>query len=192
VAKKLLLPLAAWLCVPLPSQADTITIAGNMAASLNGVGNFQGTLSYQDSDAGHATLTVTLTNTTSSSYGGYLTAFALNNPKHDISGITLTGKGNGNFDLIGSASGTISTIFHSFDFGASTSTTWTGSDNPTAGLGVGQQGTFVFALTGNSLDQLLRALSARWRTGAIRTVSSSSWLRSTTSAAIRAATRYRA
>lgn len=143
---------ALWFC-PSPGRADLIPITGD--AGLNGLGSFEGSLAYDHADAQHATLTVFLKNTSPAANGGYLTAFAFNNPGGHISGASLAGPAN--FSLLGGASfnnGVNGAPFGHFDLGASTGNSFEGGGKPSKGLGVGQSGTFVFTFTGDGLDLL--------------------------------------
>lgn len=158
MAKKLVLMtvvLMGWVCQPQHGHADLITLTGDMAHATGHVGNFHGTLEYTAADAGHATLTVVLKNTTPA-HSGYLTAFVLNNPGA-ITGFALTGNGNGNFQLIladSSPNPTNGPPYGAFDFGASTGSKFLGDGSPNGGLAVNEQATFTFALTGANLHLL--------------------------------------
>jgi hypothetical protein len=148
----------AFLSLSGASQAGFI--AGNTANSTDHLANFTGSISVTPSSATAATLTVTLTNTTPAANGGFLTAFVLNNPGNEITGISLT-SAPANFGLIGTApftNGTVNgTPFGQFAFGASTGNGFEGGGSPSMGLAVGSTGTFVFALTGTGLNTLTEA-----------------------------------
>jgi hypothetical protein len=123
---------------------------------LSNLGQYTGTVTYADTDSTHATLTVSLKNTSPALNGGFLTAFVFNNPSDLITGVTLSG-GNGHFSLLGGPSfhnGINGAPFGHFDIGASTGGGFEGGPHPTDGLGVGKSATFTFALTGSHLDTL--------------------------------------
>lgn len=146
-----ILSLLALAWVP-PCRADLIPISGN--AGLSGLGSFEGSLAYSATDATHATLTVVLKNTSPVGNGGYLTAFAFNNPAGSITGVSFSGPAN--FGLLGGspfADGVNAAPFGQFDLGASTGSGFEGGGPPSKGLAVGQSGTFLFTLIGNGLDQ---------------------------------------
>jgi hypothetical protein len=132
--------------------------AGPISGSggLEGLGTFSGSMNYMAIDAGHATLTIELSNTSAATNGGYLTAFAFHNPSDRITGAVLTST-NTNFGLLGGPN-FLDTIkaspFGNFDLGASTSNQFLGGGSPLGGIGVGESSTFAFALTGNGLDEL--------------------------------------
>jgi hypothetical protein len=143
---------ALWL-YPAQVRADLISISGENG--LSGLGSFSGSLSYNDNDAHHATLTVVLKNTSPVANGGYLTAFVFNNPAGHITSATFSGAAN--FSLLGGPhfdNKVKGAPFGYFDFGASTGNGFEGGGNPNKGLGIGKTGTFTFTLTGNGLDLL--------------------------------------
>lgn len=117
------------------------------------LGSFEGFFNYDNT---LAQIEVILKNTSPSANGGYLTAFAFNNPDNVIASATLSGDTSGNFDFIGGATlnNTISASpFGAFDAGgSSTNTSWLGGGNSAGGIGVGEMETFTFSLTGNSID----------------------------------------
>lgn len=155
---------------PATSHADYL-LAGS--DGLNNLGFFQGSLGYTPHDDHSATLTIQLTNTSPLANGGYLTAFAFNNPGGEtphLTGVTLS-SAPAHFVLIGDPSfngGISGTPFGHFDLGAAISETKTNHGNtsdtgignfdnggsPSNGLAVGQSGTFVFNVTGNGLNSL--------------------------------------
>jgi hypothetical protein len=141
----------AWGCWPSPARAELIEGSNG----LNSLGAYTGTFSYTPNGGTQATLVISLTNT-SPGGSGYLTAFVFNNPSKLITGATLDSS-NANFALLGAApfqDGVGGQPFGHFDLGASTGGSFTGGGNPSKGLGVGQTGTFTFALTGSDLDGL--------------------------------------
>lgn len=151
---------AALAFLGLVAPADAGFISGNTAGSTSQLGNFTGFIGVAPSSSTMATLTVTLTNTSPAANGGFLTAFVLNNPDNEITGITLT-SAPANFGLIGTAPFTNGTLngapFGQFAFGASTGGSFEGGGDPAQGLAVGTTGTFVFNLTGTNLNNLTEA-----------------------------------
>jgi len=143
----------------LAAPAQAVLLTGDGAASTEQTGsNFSGELTYSFSSATAATLTLDLSNTTPAIVGGFLTAFVLNNPGDNISSVTLSSAPTADWSLLGlSNNGVNGAPFGDFDFGATSGDVnggFEGGGNPGTGLGVGQSGTFVFALTGTSLDTL--------------------------------------
>lgn len=126
------------------------------SGGLEGLGTFTANVSYMAIDAAHATLTVELWNTSSAANGGYLTAFAFNNPFDSITSAALVST-NSNFELLGSPDfngGIPAPPFGSFDLGASSSGDFLGGGSPVGGIAVGGFSNFTFALTGAGLDLL--------------------------------------
>lgn len=153
----LLFPLAMLLGLhPAQVRGDMIPLAGQ--DGLSGLGSFQGSLEYLPADAQHATLTITLHNTSPAANGGFLTAFVFNNPGGKITAAGLAGPAH--FSLLGGPGfddGVNGAPFGRFDLGAGTGGGFEGGGAPGLGLGVGQTGTFTFALSGKGLDGLSAA-----------------------------------
>ncbi len=154
VISSVLLLLAAF---PQPSHAITIDGTGAL-------GSFTGDFTYD----GGSQLVVELTNISPTPNGGFLTAFAFNNPLGSLTGVTLTSPDNPNFNLLGGASfdNTIAAQpFGSFDIGAASTNSWQGGGNPSGGIAVGDTAKFTFGLTclgapcGGPTDAFLSTLS---------------------------------
>jgi hypothetical protein len=132
------------------ARGDLISISGQ-----GSLASFTGSLSYSPSSANNAVLTILLENTSPVAGGGYLTAFAFNNPDDRITAATFSGPAN--FALLGGPGFNNSVNgapFGRFDLGASTGGGLNGGGAPNKGLGVGTLGTFIFTLTGTGLDLL--------------------------------------
>lgn len=143
-----LLSLAAW---PGAGRADFLSFSGS-----NSLGSFDGTFDYTATDATTATLAVVLENTTPGATGGFLTAFAFNNPGGRITGTTLATP-HANFTLLGGPgydNGVDGSPFGHFDLGAGLGGSFEGGGPPEGGIGAGDTGQFTFTLTGTGLDQL--------------------------------------
>jgi hypothetical protein len=159
-------PLAlAALCAALGSaRADIINIGDNELP-----GKFTGTLEVTNQTNNSALIRVTLTNVSPFSNGGFLTAFAFNDPgstsKGNIGTVTnyqqafnpQTGQ---NFTLLGAPSfnnSVSSAPFGLFDIGAGVGGSWHSGGNPVDGLAVGETGTFSFLVNGTNLTKLTAA-----------------------------------
>ncbi len=122
---------------------------GASTGSTEGLGSFEGTLVYSSVSS---ELTIELTNTSDVGNGGYLTAFAFNNPGDAITGASLTSS-MADFDLIGGAgfdNSIDASPFADFDIGASsTNGKWLGGGSPNDGIAVGDTATFTFTLEGD-------------------------------------------
>ncbi len=120
---------------------------------IEGLGSVDVQASY---DSSIFELTLELTNTSPVDNGGYLTAFAFENPQDWVSNITTFSSSNSNFALMGGTS-FMDTIqaspFGDFDIGASaTGGQWLGGGNPSGGIAAGDMDTFSFILAGTNLD----------------------------------------
>lgn len=148
--KKILLIIMLMLVIASSTWAIPITGTGTL-------GSFSGSFTYSFTNDTSASIIVSLTNTSPVANGGYLTAFAFNNPNNSISGATLSST-SPNFSLIGTPdfNNSISgSPFGDFDAGAtSTDSSWLGGGNPTGGIAVGGSETFSFSLTGSGLSSL--------------------------------------
>src|SRR5262245_9258637 len=145
------LVLAAALTMTAAARAEPILGTGV-------VSSYTGSFSYSASDSTHATLVVSLTNTTALPFGR-LTGFAFDNPGNHVTGVSFMSS-NPDFLLLGGPTyhNTVPVVslvpfeFGLFDLGASTGSTIYGS--PGKGLSPGHSATFTFALTGTGLDSL--------------------------------------
>lgn len=129
-----------------PKQSFALVIFGDGV-----LGDFEGVFTYSASSATNATFTLSLTNTSPVSNGGYLTAFAFNNPQDLITGASLTST-DADFVLRGGPdynNGLSFPPYGMLDIGSSIS-----SGNPNRGMAVGATETFTFDFTGTGLDLL--------------------------------------
>lgn len=135
----------------LPQFSNAITLISGSGF----FGSFEGLLSYTYNETNDdATLEVVLTNTSPADNGGYLTAFAFNNPGDNIVGVTFS---NPYFNLLGTPSfdNAINTMpLGYFDIGAGMGGSWLGGGDPTPGIAVGLTKSFIFGLTGQNLHTL--------------------------------------
>ncbi len=137
----------------LPQISFAFPISGNGT-----LGRFVGDISYNPTDA---ELTVELTNTSPVDNGGYLTAFAFNNPfdSDSITDVSLSST-DSDFVLLGGSSfdNSIGAMpYGDFDIGASLSNNgnhpFQGGGNPQKGIGVNITEFFTFELTGTGLSE---------------------------------------
>ena len=140
----------------LAAPAHAVLITGNLANASESPAtgsNFSADLNYSFANATTGTLTVDITNTSPGVLGGFLTAFALNNPGGAITTSSLVGPAS--FTQLGLGGNTVDAQpFGNFDLGASaTGGTFQGGGAPN-GLLSGDSGHFVFSLTGTGLDTL--------------------------------------
>jgi len=143
-------------CFGAPVNITGIPCVGG-ANGCEGNGFFTGTLNYTDTDATHAQLVLSLTNSLSSAAGGFITNVAFNNPSNDITGVTY-GTTLATFDTLMGGPTFDNSIdaapLGSFDIGAGTSGVFNGGGSPNGGIARGNSATLTFTLTGTGLDTL--------------------------------------
>ncbi len=135
-----------------PSKAHALILMDGTGS----LGSFTGSLSYNATDSTSALLTIFLTNTSPAANGGYLTAFAFNNPSDLISNVTLNSS-DPDFAVIGGTTfqNTINGSPNGqFDIGASTGGGYEGIGAPQPGIAAGDSANFFFSLTGTNLTGL--------------------------------------
>lgn len=136
-----------------PTAKASVAISGTGA-----LGSFTGSLAYSSNGAGTAaTLVVDLTNTSPAFNGGFLTAFAFNNPGDLITSVSVASTEASFATLLGGASFSDSvpaSPFGDFDIGVTTSGSWTGGGAPSDGLAVGENDQFTFTFGGAGLNAL--------------------------------------
>ena len=109
-----------------------------------GLGSFDGVIEFTATGTTSGSLAVMLTNTSSVANSGWLTAFAFN----VVDGVTLAlASPASGWNLLVNASGS---PYGTFDFGASTSTSWEGGGPPSNGIAVGATMTTVFTVTASA------------------------------------------
>lgn len=135
------------------ASADIVEISGNSSSSIEHTGaSFAGSLEYSYDHGEHGILTVTLTNTTSNSVGGYLTGFVFDvaSADHDFEA-ELDDASNDHFQDTGHEA---ANPFGDFDAGAALRANWNGGGNPTLGLAAGQSGVFEFEIEADDASSL--------------------------------------
>lgn len=148
------------------AAACTLAITGAATANLTtatyvgdngieGMGTFVASVTYDYSGGPSASLTIAISNTTSASYGGYITAIALSG----AGGSVVSSMTSASAAAFNALSGPIAANpFGSFEAGASTGDSWNGGGSPLGGIEVGSAGIFTFTVTGSAID--LGALTA--------------------------------
>jgi hypothetical protein len=130
--------------------AATGSIAFALPISGSGaLGSFTGEFNYSSTNL---QISVSLTNTSPASNGGFLTAFAFNIPNSfTINGIGFSAFG---YDFVRLLPPVNATPFGDFDTGAAINNnnpSWEGGGDPSGGVGVSGTGLFTFTLSGNGL-----------------------------------------
>lgn len=135
------------------ASAASLNISGDINTSNGGTGSaFSGGMEYVFNSGNTGTLTVSLTNTTSLSIGGYLTGFVFNIDSSDnAASASLFSATNANFLDTGSEN---AAPFGSFDAGAALGANWSGGGNPSAGIAIGATESFEFTITASDASSL--------------------------------------
>lgn len=144
------LMIAAGLVSGLAASAQAgIVLQSNPAQSTSALGAYLADLSYVSQTATTGKLTIAITNTTPTALGGFLTAMVFNAPA-SVSALTLF-SGPVNFSLLSNVS---ASPYGTYQYGASTSSSFEGGGSPSRGLAVGATGTFVFNVTASNAASL--------------------------------------
>jgi hypothetical protein len=145
------------LAVTAPSSADIVTMESNTALSTEGLAAFTGSLEYVYLGGDVGTLTVSLTNTTDVSIGGYLTAFMFRAPGEygSLTSVLTSSTYAGMTNIPAGSNG--SPFPGSWIGGAGIGATWLGGGSPNAGVAVGDTGQWVFSITGAMASSLSAA-----------------------------------
>lgn len=135
------------------AQADIIAISGDSSTSIESTGAaFMGSLEYTFNGGSDGVLTVSLTNSSDASVGGFLTGFVFNMDSADgAASISLSSASNASFLDTGIES---ASPFGTYDAGAALGANWTGGGSPSAGIGIGQSATFDFAIFASDASSL--------------------------------------
>lgn len=141
-------------CIASASGAAVVPITSNTALSTEGLGAFMGTLNYTYLGGSSGQLDVTLTNTTDASIGGYITAFMFRPPPElGAFGCSLSSSDFAAMtDIPAGSSG--SPFTGSWIGGAGTGGSWLAGGAPGGGIGIGQTGSFSFAISGANASLL--------------------------------------
>lgn len=138
---------ATAMCVASAASASTSTATYVGSNGIEGLGSFSALVTYAYASGSTASLTISLTNTTSAATGGYVTALALTGAE-GVSALSFVSSTDVDFAAL---SGPVSANpFGDFMSGTSTSSSWTGGGSPTVGVGTGQTAEFNFVLTGTA------------------------------------------
>ena len=138
------------------SVAEAAPVTIGTGYSVEGLGQFSGTMDYSATSSSTAVLTLTLTNDVGTAAGGIITGVALNLPDASgITGLTTSVAPSDDWLQLGlSENGVPADPFGNFDFGDALGGSWLGGGSPNAGIGIGNSGTFVFNFTGSNLNNL--------------------------------------
>lgn len=135
--------------------ADTVnftTIAGSTTnATPTGV-SLDGSIEYTHTGGNAGQLVFSITNTTSSSVGGFFTGLVFNIGSADNAATaTLSATSDSDFRDTGAEA---ANPFGMFDAGVALNANWSGGGNPTRGIGAGLSAVFTFIINANDASTL--------------------------------------
>lgn len=147
------------------SSVTTIDLGADLANRNEGVGDFTGSLSY---DNGTHLLTISLKNTSPIANGGYLVglAFNIDDDPGDLSFTPVSIAPYTLFEMVEDSgagnSPTKAQPFGTYEYALALRGDWgnAGSGSPNEGIGVGDTGTFTFTLNSINDDAALDGLTA--------------------------------
>lgn len=153
------LALAATLCAPSAWALSVFSISNG--PSTSGLGTFSGTVTYDPTAADE--LTISITNTSPVSNGGFITGIAFN-LDGTVTSLTEPFTGNTNPGNTFQEGPSVQP-YGSRDWGSSVGGNWLGGGNPSRGVGVGDMGVWTFDVVDGpaSLDYSQLALVVRFR-----------------------------
>ncbi len=138
--------IAAAACAASASAAFS-TASYEPCGSTEGLGSFHADLTYSYVGGATATITITLTNSTEVSLGGYITALAINYSS-TASGVGFLSSSSAAFtDIMAPIS---ASPYGMFAAGAGLGGSFLGSGDPGGGIAVGGSETFTFVLSGSA------------------------------------------
>jgi hypothetical protein len=136
------------------ADASLISFVSQSQNSTEGLGAFEGTMEYVP-DAINTTqglLTIQLINTTHVDIGGFVTGFVFNIDSSDPDATaSLT---SATHPFIGVTNHPAEPFGNSFTAGAALSGNWGGNGDPSAGIAVGDTGTFIYDIFASDADSL--------------------------------------
>lgn len=142
--------LVAAAVVATTASADSVDISGVVGASSEQTGaTYSGSLFYDFVGGSTGELTVSLTNDSPASVGGFLTGFVFRATALD--GASLTSSSVSSMTSTGAEA---ANPFGMFDGGAALRGKFLGGGKPSDGLGIGQSGVFVFSVTSSHASSL--------------------------------------
>lgn len=136
------------------THGSVVNISSNSSLSTEGLGAFTGTLDYTYNGGTSGTLQVTLTNTTPSAIGGFITAFMFRTAA-DLGSFASALTASDYAALTNIPAGASGVPFPgSWIGGAGTGGSWLAGGSPTGGVAVGSTGHWTFAITGANANLL--------------------------------------
>lgn len=137
------------------ASADTVDFMSDSSSTTNSSwtgAEVTGSIEYSYTSGSNGVLTFSVTNTSDSSVGGFLTGLVFNIDSADSgASATLSSTTDSDFQNTGTEA---ANPFGTFDAGAALNANWTGGGNPSRGLGIGSSLTLVFNVMASDASSL--------------------------------------
>lgn len=134
------------------AQADMVEFMNDPFKTTESLGTFTGSLRYEfDPFSDRGLLTIAMTNTSEPANGGYITGFLFNIPGNDQLATASLESASYPFQQA-FGSGLDAMPFGTYDAGAALGGNFQGGGSPNDGIGVGETGEFLFAITANDAN----------------------------------------
>lgn len=134
------------------AQADMVEFMNDPFKTTESLGTFNGTLRYEfDPFSDRGLLTIAMTNTSAPANGGYITGFLFNIPGNDQLATASLESASYPFQQA-FGNGLDAMPFGTYDAGAALDGNFQGGGSPNDGIGVGETGEFLFAITANDAN----------------------------------------
>lgn len=141
-------------CIGAAAHAAVVPITSNSSLSTENLGTFIGSLNYTFLGGTTGNLDVSLTNTTPSATGGYITAFMFR-PPPELGAFTSVLTASDYADMTNLPAGASGAPFPgTWLGGAGTGGSWLSGGSPNGGVPIGATGHWSFTITGANASQL--------------------------------------
>lgn len=134
------------------AQGDMVEFMNDPFKTTESLGTFNGTLRYEfDPFSDRGLLTIAMTNTSAPANGGYITGFLFNIPGNDQ--LAMASLENASYPFQQTFGNGLNAMpFGTYDAGAALGGNFQGGGSPNDGIGVGETGEFLFAITANDAN----------------------------------------
>ena len=141
-------------CIGAAAHAAVVPVTSNSSLSTENLGTLTGTLNYTFLGGTSGNLDVTLTNTTPSATGGYITAFMFR-PPPELGAFTSVLTASDYAAMTNIPAGASGAPFPGIWLGgAGTGGSWLSGGSPNGGVPIGSTGHWSFTITGANASQL--------------------------------------
>ncbi|MBL1217262.1 MAG: hypothetical protein D8M59_07165 [Planctomycetes bacterium] len=135
------------------ANADVINIFGDTNNSTEGIGDFEGTISYEAKKHDEGLLTIELTNTSQCEDSLWITGFVFNIDSSDHH--AEADLDDADYHFKGVEDEKAQPFGKHFDAGAALKGNWEGGGDPKDGIDIGDSGTFTFEIEADDAEDLM-------------------------------------